>query len=203
MVQGSARSWCHLAATQSWLLSPQPVLVLLSDIAGRASGCSCSLFELFPSGWAPCSLIYFRFSDFYFFRFLFFLDFYFLVYGGVWAGELQPGAPRNGDVCDCPFLSLRSDILLSCHTVTMTFAAAKLRFWSHLVYLEDGSEHFGPFWDLWGCSGALQRLLCSPGTVLEFWHGPVPPLLQLLPSPAGSPGGGGGGGQWIFVQALG
>lgn len=38
----------------------------------------------------------------------------------------------------------QSDILLSCQTV-MAFAAAELRFWSHLVFLGDGPEHLGPF----------------------------------------------------------
>lgn len=89
-----------------------------------------------------------------------------------------PAAPRNGDVCAWPLAALprfSSDVLLSCQTLLQLN-------WDFggFVSLGDGAEHSGPLWELgwqlWGCWGALQRLLCSPRTVVQCWPWPCAPL---------------------------
>lgn len=164
--QESARSWCHLAGSRAGSCSSacacatplQFVGAAQGHSPGRSRGVSQWLGFLQPA-WGRAV---------------------------VWAVELQPRAPRNGDVCDCPFARL----LLPCQAVTMAFAAAESRCWNLLVSPGGGPEHLGPFWELWwelwGCSGALQGLLlCSPGmapgTVLGMV--PVPPLLLAASAP--------------------
>lgn len=122
---GSCSSACPCAALSETLL--------------EASGCTSSLFELFKAT-VPAETELFS----------------------LWLRFLQPALGQgccltSGTPASCPqkwgmcvtvplaaFPRFKSDILLSCQTA-MAFAAAELRFWSHLVFLGDGPEHLGPF----------------------------------------------------------
>lgn len=137
--QEGAKSWCHLAGIQSW------VLLLSLSLCCSLRNASGSLRVHFQFVWTVQGHSPSRNK-----------------FVSLWLRFLQPAlgqeccltsgtptsCPQKWGMCvTVPLAALprfQSDILLSCQTV-MAFAAAELRFWSHLVFLGDGPEHLGPF----------------------------------------------------------
>lgn len=188
--QEGAKSWCHLAGIQSWvLLLSLSLCCSLRNASGSlrvhfqfvwtVQGHSPSRNKLFPCGWGSCSLLWGR--------------------SVVWPVELPPRAPRNGG---CVWLFLWRPFLgskvISCYPARLSWPLLQLSWDSGatLSFLGMGLSTLGPSApsESWGGS-AVDVLRLSKGCCVlqgQFMvqccgHGPCARLsswqAQLLPGP--------------------